>query len=140
MSCINQKKKDEEPEQKSTSNEEFLRSIRGSWERHYSESAFLKDVPRLVKRIRVHTRSGACHGPMAEDAPKIEAIVQLLELLSKELSSEEEVVRELRQKLERCELLHQTSEIHVIDSKVVAAGCWGRNCRRSTAWPTSLKV
>ena len=125
MSCINQKKKDEEPEHKSTSNEEFLRSIRGSWERHYSESAFLKDVPRLVKRIQVHTRSGACHGPVAEDAPKIEAIVQLLELISKELSSEEEVVRELRQKLERCEFCIRRVKFMLLTVKLLQRAVGG---------------
>ena len=99
MSCINQNS--DEPLALATSNAEFLNNLRQSWDRPYAESAFLKDIPRLVKRVQVQTRDGVLHGPAAEDSSKVEAIVTLVELISRELCTDEAAVRDIRRSLDR---------------------------------------
>jgi len=94
MSCINQKT--DEPAFQATSNAEFLSSLRSSWSQPYQESAFLKDIPRLVRRLRVQTADGVLHGPCADDLSKPEAIVALLEQVSTELAVEQETVSNIR--------------------------------------------
>ena len=99
MSCINQKTED--PLVRATSNAEFLKNLRESWARPYEESAFLRDIPRLVKRVQVQTRDGVLHGPQAEDTSQVEALVALVELVSRELGEEEAAVRAIRCSLDR---------------------------------------
>lgn len=122
MSCIN-KNTDEPPLVVATSNAEFLKSLRQSWDRPYTESAFLKDIPRLVKRVQVQTRDGALHGPAAEDTSKVEAIVALVELISRELcvcveekEEKEETlsaVRDIRSSLDRYGVLALCWNVHI---------------------------
>lgn len=97
MSCINQKS--DEPVFQATSNAEFLANLRNSWSEPYQHSAFLKDIPRLVRRVRVQTVDGVLHGPCANEVPKAEAIVALLELISTELGVEQNSVRNIRSNL-----------------------------------------
>jgi hypothetical protein len=101
MSCINYKTDEPLVQTAATSNEEFLKSLRESWASPYEDSAFLKDIPRLVRRVQVQTRDGVLHGPAAEESSKVEALVWLVELLSRELGAEEEAVRAIRGMLDR---------------------------------------
>lgn len=101
MSCIN--KDEDEPLVQATSNKEFLESLQKTWQRSYLESAFLKDIPRLVKRVRVQTKDGVLHGPAAEETSKVEAIVSLVELISRELGlvEDEQAIAGIRNSLDR---------------------------------------
>jgi hypothetical protein len=101
MSCINQNVGDPVLYQ-ATSNEQFLKQLRESWERPYEESAFLKDIPRLVRRVHVQSKTGAMHAPPGEEVSKVEAIVMLVELVSGELDVEHEAAREIRKEFDRC--------------------------------------
>lgn len=100
MSCIN--KDEDEPLVQATSNKEFLESLQKTWQRSYLESAFLKDIPRLVKRVRVQTKDGVLHGPAAEETSKVEAIVSLVELISRELGlvEDEQAIAGIRNSLD----------------------------------------
>lgn len=100
MSCINQKE-DNDQAVHATTNSEFLTSLRRSWDEQYQKSAFLRDIPRLVRRVHVQTRDGVLHPPSADDESKVEAIVRLLELISAGLGVEQEAVQSIRCRLER---------------------------------------
>lgn len=99
MSCLNQKV--EEPLLKATTNEEFLSDLRESWECPYDRSSFLKDIPRLVKRVQVQTSDGVIHVPASEESDTVGAVVALVELVAADLGVESEAVSEIKKSLER---------------------------------------
>lgn len=113
MSCM-KTKEEPSPELLATTNEQFLGKMRESWQRHYEESAFLKDLPRLAKRVVLHTRAGESRGPVAAEASKVEAVVQVVEMVSEELGVERDAVREIRQQLDSGYLDGELSEEHSV--------------------------
>lgn len=103
-SCLGQQKeKEEEYEGGNTTNEDFLQSLRRSWEEPLSPSSiFLKDIPRLVRRVQVQSKTdpSVWFGPFMEGT-KIEAIVALVATVSRELDAEKEAVELITNRLER---------------------------------------
>ena len=108
MSCLSQK--EDPPSPTASSNAMLLADLRRGWARPYTHSAFLKDLPRLVRRVRVETCDGVTHGPCGESegegggggGGKAEAVLRLLEVVSAQLRVEETAVRALRLRLDRC--------------------------------------
>jgi hypothetical protein len=111
MSCLSQK--EDPPSPAASSNAMLLADLRRGWARPYTHSAFLKDLPRLVRRVRVETCDGVTHGPCCGESEsesegggggvgKAEAVLRLLEVVSAQLRVEETAVRALRLRLDRC--------------------------------------
>lgn len=108
MSCI--KQKIEEPFAPLTTNQDFLLNLRETWQRPYTDSAFLKDIPRLVRRIKVQTSDGTIHCLASQGSSKLDAIVALLDILANDMGREIETVQTLRESVESGHLGEELSE------------------------------
>mmetsp|Transcript_2096 Transcript_2096/g.3264 ORF Transcript_2096/g.3264 Transcript_2096/m.3264 type:complete len:243 (+) Transcript_2096:46-774(+) len=80
MNCLKNSKEDFVA-QRLFDNQRFLNGLRASWAADYRDSAFLKDIPRLIKRVYVQTTDFRTHTPPLEDS-KVEAILSVLDVIS----------------------------------------------------------
>ena len=96
MSCISQ----EDVEAHHIMHTEFLVGMRDMWAKSYRETAFLRDIPRLIKRTQVQTSDFAFHGPFADETT-VDAIYAVLSLVSTDMDFDREQVESIRKSMPR---------------------------------------
>jgi hypothetical protein len=98
MSCINQ---EDTALAAPAANTEFLRGMRNMWHKDYSDTAFLRDIPRLIKRTQVQTSNFEYHGPFAEEESKVGAIFSVLEVIAQDTNFDADKMSMLRNSISR---------------------------------------
>jgi hypothetical protein len=81
-------------------NEQFVASLREAWSSDYRESAFLRDIPRLIKRTQIQTSDHEIKGPFGED-DKVEAILKTLEIISVDTNFDQNCLNAIREELSK---------------------------------------
>ena len=81
-------------------NEQFVLSLRETWCSDYRETAFLKDIPRLIKRLQIQVKSCELYGPFLEEN-KVDAILKSLEIISQDIQMDSTQILMIREELSR---------------------------------------
>jgi hypothetical protein len=81
-------------------NEQFVMSLRDAWSSDYRQSAFLRDIPRLIKRTQIQTSNYEIKGPFTED-DKVEAILKTLEIICEDTNFDQHRLEIIRGELSK---------------------------------------
>jgi D-alanine-D-alanine ligase-like ATP-grasp enzyme len=81
-------------------NEQFVLSLRETWCSDYRETAFLKDIPRLIKRLQIQVKNCEIHGPYIDDH-KVDAILKSLEIICQDLQMDSTQIQAIREELSK---------------------------------------
>ena len=81
-------------------NEQFVTSLRETWKTDYRQSAFLRDIPRLIKRTQIQTSNYEIQGPFLEET-KVNSILKTLEVIAIDRNNEIDTLNEIKQELNK---------------------------------------
>jgi hypothetical protein len=96
MSCL--KIEEDTPHVVRTSNDQLVSSLKDMWEADFRESAFLRDIPRLIKRTQIQTSDFEIHGPYVEDS-KVWSIMKCLETISNDMCCDQDHIATLKENI-----------------------------------------
>ena len=81
-------------------NTEFLEGMRDMWAKNYQDTAFLRDIPRLIKRTQVQTSDFMFHGPFVEEST-VDVIFTILTLVSADIGVNVDTIHEIKNTIGR---------------------------------------
>jgi hypothetical protein len=81
-------------------NEQFVLSLRETWCSDYRQTAFLKDIPRLIKRLQIQVKNCEIYGPYLDDN-KVDAILKSLEIICQDIQMDSTQIQTIREELSK---------------------------------------